>query len=175
MSATRGSFESAEGLSDAAEAWLDFDGRLADPAPHGPPPVTVGGDLDLGEPSLGGDIPRSPAFLGRRRAHAASAAGAGLAVALALVVHSLAAGPANRRAAAGALAPGQVARPFERRSSVSVRRPRRVAGSVRPQISSRRRAFASQRPMEALRSNVAATPISPGVAPAPAAEFGFEQ
>jgi hypothetical protein len=176
MSAPRGSLESAEALSDAGEAWLDLDGRLADPLPHGARPVTnrVAGDLDLGERSLGGDVHRSPALAGRRRAHAASAAGAGLAVALALVVHSLAEGPSDPRAAVGARGSGQVARPFERRRRVPARRSRQVTSSGRRQISSRG-AFDPQRPIEALRSNVAAAPISPGAASVPAAEFGFEQ
>ncbi len=177
MSAPRESLGSAEALSDAAEAWADFDRPFADASSPRDRPVTerVAGDLDLGERPLGEGIPRSPAFAGRRRAHATSAVAAGLAVALALVVHSLTEGTSSQRAAVGAAGTGQVARPFERRRNVPGRRSRAVARSGRRRTSGPRRPSDSRRPLEAVHRNVAAAVTSPGAAPAPAAEFGFEE
>lgn len=134
-------------------------------------------DLDR-DATFGGDgLPRSPVFGHRRRTHALSAAGAGLAVALALAIHAATEGLSDRRAPVGAGTFAHVAQ--------TVTTHGRAPRTRRLERTSTRRGRASRSArLPGVRFAVPAAPVAhPVLAASPrrtaatrrAAEFGFEQ
>jgi hypothetical protein len=180
--------------------WADFDADLLDTAARGrghaprrlpstgaDPLATMGsgfdlgseseGDLDLGATFAGNSFSRPLGVAPSRRAHAFSAAGAGLAVVLALAIHAATDGASTRRAPAGAGTLAHVSRPSEphHTSRVMVVPPR--AGAPRRRATSAARSAASpasERAAPETRAAIASPPSVTHSVP-PAAEFGFER
>lgn len=135
------------------------------------------GDLDLGATFAGDSFSRPLGVAHTRRAHGLSAAGAGLAVVLALAIHAATEGVSDRRAPAGAATFAHLARtPKSHHPSRTARFTARAGGP-------RRRATSTAQPAAARTSGHAASTArvviasSPRVSHAagPAAEFGFER
>lgn len=130
------------------------------------------GDLDLDRPS-GAVSPRAAAR--RRRAHALSAMGAGLAVALALLLHALVQQPASEEARPGSVTLSEPRRVEPRRHAPRGRFSPLARGDRRPSTRpSRLSAVARPAPTAPPHSETVAAPVLPASTP-PSAEFGFEQ
>ncbi len=169
-------------LSGPAPGWPEFDrGRAGWPSLESGAEKDAlldagAGDLDLGGAGRGDDLPHPPSLPHRRRAHAASALGAGVAVAVVLVAHSLIQSPSDQRPL-GPVARGRVLDtgrtpseapaakfPVRGRGARHRRaRPSRVSAVPRRGSLHREPRIAAAGPAE----NPAAKP--------PPAEFGFEQ
>lgn len=179
MSSARGPIDD-ELLSGPAPGWRDFERVRA-----GWPSLESGamkdfldtgaGDLDLGGAGRGDDLPHSPSLPHRRRAHAASALGAGLAVAVVLVVHSLIPGTSYQRPlgpVAGGRAVDTGRTPSEAPAAKFAARGRVVPHrrARPPRISAAPRRGSLHR-----EERIVAAPAENPAAKPPPAEFGFEQ
>ncbi len=179
-----------EALPGGTPDWADFDGDLREAREDRGAELRSDGDLDAEclridshgdldrDATLPDDrFPNAPAFRHRRRAHMFSAAGAGLAVALALAIHAATDGPAYRSA------PARPA-PFARLSRTV--KPHRPARRMKfpAHADARHRRVSSTGRVPHARLTVHATPVVHTVVASsrgafgPAgstAEFGFER
>jgi hypothetical protein len=168
-------------LAAGAPGWSALDGGLAglprlEPEPAADAIFDAGTeDLDLDADARGDGLAHSPVFTHRRRAHVTSALGAGAAVAVVLVAHTMIDGPSFERGGPAAAVGGRVIHtaPISRVAKF----PARVAATHHRPARSPRVSTAPDR--DAPRLSVARVVVASAAAANPvetprAAEFGFE-